>query len=272
MGGVAVGWDGLMAVVGPFAVSFSLVMTRIAGLVLTTPVLSSASIQAPAKAGIIGTLSLMVTLKLGPVPPIFDDPGGMHGIMAFFTVALRELVVGGSMGMTVTLLFGALAFAGQVIGTQMGLAIANVVDPVNFVSVGVIGQFFNLLGLLLFIVFDGHILMLKALFDSFDLLPLGGADPSWAGVTREIIASSARLFEFGLRIGLPAVCVVLLVNVGLAVIARTVPQVNIFVIGFLITISLGTLVLGFAVPSIAEVCRLLVREGVMSANKILRMM
>ena len=111
----------------------------------------------------------------------------------------------------------------------------------------------NIFGLSLFLAVDGHLILLKALFQSFETVPLGGADPQQMLLLNALIKQGGDIFSLGLKIGLPVVCVVLLVNVGLATLARTVPQINIFVIGFLITISIGLLLLGLAIPTTGDV-------------------
>ena len=111
--------------------------------------------------------------------------------------------------------------------------------------------------------------MLQALFQSFSIVPRG-ATPQGANLMTALIIQGSQLFSIGLRIGLPVVCVVLLVNVGLATLARTVPQVNIFVVGFMITISLGLLILGIAFPSIASVFKSLMQTTIQDAARMLR--
>ena len=126
------------------------------------------------------------------------------------------------------------------------------------------------MGLSLFLAFDGHIYMLQALFQSFNVIPLGGANPQYSTLIGALIHQGSNIFSIGLRIGLPVVRVVLLVNVGLATLARTVPQVNIFVVGFMITISLGMLVLGLALPATAAVFKGVMETTIQDAVGMLR--
>jgi len=252
--------EAAFAVLGPWVAAFALVSARVVGLITTTPLLSSPLLPSRAKAGLAGVLILFVLFSL----PI-DVPNLQLDLLSVAGAVLVELVLGAIMGLAVTVAFGALHFCGQMIGIQMGFAIANVVDPSTFQQVGVIAQLLNLLGIMLFLVMDGHLLILRAFFESFSVVPLGGADAQTGLVIEEIIRQSALLFTIGLRIALPVVCVVLLVNVGLATIARTVPQVNIFVIGFMITISLGLLILGLSVPATTTVFKGVIEDAVRSA-------
>lgn len=258
--------QGIFAVIGPWVVAFALVLGRVVGLMLTTPLLSSPLVPGPIKAALAGAMALFVTATIGVgAPSLALDALSITGVL------IGELVIGAVMGLAVTIAFGALHFCGQMVGIQMGFAIANVVDPANFEQVGVVAQVLNLLGLMLFVTFDGHLLILRAFFDSFGAVPLGGGDPQVGAIVAEIIRQSALLFSIGLRIALPMVCVVMLVNVGLATIARTVPQVNIFVIGFMITISLGLFVLAFSVQATATVFEGVVEDAVRGAIRITKL-
>lgn len=258
--------EAIFAVLGPFAMAFALVLGRVVGLIATTPLLSSPLIPNPIKAALAGVLTLFVVFGGGTQPPAVDlDALSLAGAL------VGELVVGAVMGLAVSIAFGALHFCGQMIGIQMGFAVANVVDPSTFQQVGVVAQVLNLLGTMLFLAFDGHLLIIRAFMESFAFVPLGGTDPQVGAIIAEIIRQSGHLFEIGLRIALPVVCVVLLVNVGLATIARTVPQVNIFVIGFMITISLGLFVLAFSVQATATVFEGVVEDAVRGAIRITKL-
>lgn len=264
--GMPVDADGLFAVFGPVLMSFTLVLARVGALFMTTPLLSASLVPLPIKAGAVGSLSILVMITIGPAPHV----GELHAV-GLATAVLKELVIGGVMGLTVMIVFGALALAGQLVGIQMGFAIASVVDPATYQQVGVLGQMLNLMGLMLFLIFDGHLMLIQALFDSFHNVPLGLAAPQGGSIIGELVRQGGVLFHVGLRIALPVSCVVLLVNVGLATIARTVPQVNIFIIGFLITISLGLLLLAFSMPATAQVFEVVMLEAIESAVRLSRM-
>ena len=109
---------------------------------------------------------------------------------------------------------------------------------------------------------DGHLTVLRAIFDSFLVVPLGGATPHGGAIIEMLVAEGAAMFSLGLKIALPISCVVLLVNVALATIARTVPQVNIFVLGFLFTIALGMLVLWYSLPYTAGVFENMLEDAI----------
>ena len=261
-----VDFQGVFAVFGPWIISFALALARIGALFITTPVFSMTAVPMSIKAGIVGLLTILVMTTTQPVPELMTlNTVELAGAM------LMEAIIGGIMGFAIMLLFGALSFTGQLIGIQMGFAIANVVDPSTNQQNGILGQVLNLMALSLFIAFDGHLMLLRALFDSFETVPLGAANPQKDVIIACLVERGGELFRLGLHIGLPVVCVVLLVNVGLATLARTVPQVNIFVIGFLITITVGLMVLSLAIPSTAMVLTRELEEAVGVAVKLSRM-
>jgi flagellar biosynthetic protein FliR len=257
--------EGTFAVVGPAFIAFALILARIGGVVLTSPVFSSNTIPPMVKMGMVGVLSLLVLLRIGPVPAV-----GQLRDLALAGAVVTELVAGAVMGLAVSALFACVHLGGQLMGTQMGFAIVNVIDPTTAQQVGVVGQILNILALFVFLAFDGHVMMLRALFESFHTLPLGGGEPNQAIILSELVRMGAKLFEYGLRLALPITCVVLLVNVGLATIARTVPQVNVFMFGFIISIGLGLFVLIMSLPSAVEFLKVVVREGVEGAVRLTR--
>ncbi len=259
-------FQGVYAIFGPWMLAFALTLARIGALFITTPVFSMPAVPVSVKAGIVGVLTVLVMSTTQPVPELMT----MNAVELGGAI-IMEGIIGGVMGLSVMLMFGALSFTGQLIGIQMGFAIANVVDPSTNQQNGILGQALNLMALCLFIAFDGHLMLLRALFDSFQTVPLGSANPQKDIIIATLVTQGGELFRIGLQIGLPVVCVVLLVNVGLATLARTVPQVNIFVIGFLITISVGLTVLALAIPSTAQVLTQYLEEAVATSVKLSRM-
>ena len=130
--------EAIFAVLGPFAMAFALVLGRVVGLIATTPLLSSPLLPNPIKAALAGVLTLFVAFGGGVQPPSVD-----LNALALAGALVGELIVGAVMGLSVSIAFGALHFCGQMIGIQMGFAVANVVDPSTFQQVGVIAQVLN---------------------------------------------------------------------------------------------------------------------------------
>ncbi len=259
-------FEGISAVIGPWFIAFTLMVARISAVFIATPIFSTPLIPIQAKIGMVACLSIMALSFISPPLSLINLTN-----MDLMICLITEIIVGAVMGLGLMVLFGALAFAGQLVGIQMGFAIANVVDPVSSQQVGVLAQLLKMLGLALFIALDAHLLVLRALFDSFDVIPLGGAIPQGDQIIAVLIQQGSQLFALGLKLALPISCVVLLVNVALATIARTVPQVNIFVLGFLFTIGLGLLILLYSVPYTAAVFEDMLHDAIRTGIHMTRL-
>lgn len=260
--------QGVFAVFGPWMVLFALILARITALVATTPFFNSQTIPMPIKMGLVGILTLFVMISSGHPPQVGD-----LNVLRLIALIGAEMLVGALMGTAIALMFGALGMAGQLIGTQMGLSMANMMDPISFQQTGLMGQVLNVLAMLLLVVFDGHLMMLRALFESFEIAPVShvlDTAPHGAFILGELVRLSGLVFELGLRMAFPVVAAILFINFGLAIVARTVPQVNVFQLGFILTISAGLLVLAAAMPGFGQVFRGLVEDAVRAAMSLAR--
>lgn len=209
---------------------------RIGGFVLTAPVASESSVPAPVKIALSIALAFILA-PLAPVPPGLSIFSGA-GVLA----AVQEVMIGIAIGMVVQLTFEALTFAGQSISMSMGLGFATLVDPEHGADTPVLGQFFMIVGTLAYLSLNGHLVLIGALATSFKSLPIGGAD-----IDQNLLWSmglwGARIFETGLLVALPAVVALIIVNLALGVVTRAAPQLNLFGIGFTITLMSGFVVL-----------------------------
>lgn len=209
---------------------------RIGGFVLTAPASSEAAV--PRLVKIVLTLALAFLMApLVPVPAdlsIFSAAGMLSAVL--------ELLIGVSIGMVVQLAFEALVFAGQSISLTMGLGFATLVDPQRGAQTPVLGQMFMIFGTLIYLAINGHLLLLGALAESFHTLPIGAANVD-RNFLLSVVLWGARVFDAGLLIALPAVIALVIVNLALGVITRAAPQLNLFGIGFTITLLAGFFVL-----------------------------
>jgi flagellar biosynthesis protein FliR len=209
---------------------------RIGGFVAVAPVASENSI--PKRVKIVLTLALAVLLApLAPVPAALSIFSGA-GVLT----AVQEILIGVAIGTVVELAFEALTFAGQAISMTMGLGFSTLIDPQRGASVPVLGQMFMILGMLTYLAMNGHLLLLGALANSFQTLPIGAAN-----IDKDFLLAvatwGARIFETGLLVALPAVIALVIVNMALGVVTRAAPQLNLFGIGFTITLLCGFFVL-----------------------------
>ena len=209
---------------------------RIGGFVLTAPAASEAAV--PRLVKIVLTLALAFLMApLVQVPAelsIFSAAGMLSAVL--------ELLIGVSIGMVVYLAFEALVFAGQSISLTMGLGFATLVDPQRGAQTTVLGQMFMIFGMLTYLAINGHLVLLGTLAESFQTLPIGAAHID-EGFLLSVVLWGARVFESGLLIALPAVIALVIVNLALGVVTRAAPQLNLFGIGFTITLMCGFFVL-----------------------------
>ena len=209
---------------------------RISGFVLTAPAASEAVV--PRLVKVVLTLSL--AFLLGPLVEVPTELSifSAAGLLA----AALELLIGVSIGMVVQLAFEALVFAGQSVSLSMGLGFATLVDPQRGAQVPVLGQLFMIFGTLTYLAINGHLMLLGALAQSFHSLPIGATHID-EGFLITVVLWGARVFDTGLLIALPAVIALVIVNLALGVVTRAAPQLNLFGIGFTITLMSGFLVL-----------------------------
>jgi flagellar biosynthesis protein FliR len=209
---------------------------RIGGFVMAAPIASEATI--PRRVKIVFSLALAFLLApLAPVPTglsIFSGAGAL--------TAAQEIGIGVAIGLVMQLAFDALTLAGQTISMTMGLGFATLVDPQHGTNVTVVGQLFMIVGVLTYLAMNGHLMLLGALANSFQTLPIGLGDMDGKFLL-SVATWGGRIFETGLLVALPAVIALVIVNLALGVVTRAAPQLNLFGIGFTISILSGFFVL-----------------------------
>jgi flagellar biosynthesis protein FliR len=209
---------------------------RVGGFVLTAPIASETAI--PGRVKIILSVALAFLMS-----PLVQIPASLSIFSAAgLLAAVQELLIGVAIGMVVQLTFEALIFAGQSISMTMGLGFATLVDPQRGANTTVLGQMFMILGLLTYLAINGHLMLLGTLAGSFQTLPIGAAHVDKSFLL-SVVLWGARVFESGLLIALPAVIALVIVNLALGVVTRAAPQLNLFGIGFTITLLCGFFVL-----------------------------
>lgn len=218
---------------------------RIGAFFLSMPVFNSASVSIRVRVilAVAVTGALMPTLS-GEMPLEMLD-------LAAVLVAGREILIGIAIGFIVRIAFAALVFAGQGIAYSMGLGFAALLDPQLGVQVPIVSQLYLLLATLLFLGFDGHLVLIELLAASFQSLPpwLGGLsrDDLWV-----MVRWSASVFSGGVLLSLPIVVALLFVNIALGIATRAAPQLNIFSVGFPITLLLGLLLIWLTLPAVLQ--------------------
>lgn len=224
--------------------TFFLVLVRAAAVVMTLPVLSSRNIPVIAKIGAAALLAFLLTPTLpsaGPTPP---------GQAAPFILAIaQELLIGVTFGFVVQIVFGGLQMAGQLLGVQMGLNIAQTLDPVSqSTQASYLDQLYALLAGMIFLTINGHHQALLALQRSFDVVPLGRFALGEA-VANDMVSLVAQATIIAIRLGLPVAAALLLTDIAFLIIGRTAPQMNIFFVGQPVKIGVGLVAFFLALPT-----------------------
>ena len=219
-----------------------LLATRITALVWSAPIFSSRVLSMHLKAAI--TVLLIVILRPAVVMSAPDD------LRLTIGAVLSELVVGLALGLGAAIFVAAAEAAGDMLAVQMGLSGANVVDPMSRTQLPVLGQFLGLFAVTLILATGGHLIILKALAASFDLIPVGSI-VDFAEGTFGVVRLGSHLLWLGLQFAAPVVAAMMVGNVALGIMARTVPQLNVLMVAFPVQIGIGLFVLAAALPIIA---------------------
>ena len=225
--------------------SFLWPLLRISAMFVTVPVFSLRAVPARVRLMLSVALTFVVMPLLPPVPAI--EPFSLQG----FWAAIAQVMIGLSTGFIVQLVFAAITFAGQGVALSMGLGFASMVDPQNGQQVPVVAQFYVITSTLVFLGLDAHLLLINMLLDSFTSLPIGVDGLSKADIW-SIIAWSSRVFADGLLLAMPIIVSLLLVNISFGVAARAAPQLNIFSVGFPVTLMLGIVLIWLTLPVLLE--------------------
>ena len=226
---------------------FILVLIRVGAIIMMIPVFGDAVVPSMVKWG----LSLLIALLLFP---LVRSGFGPLGDLGFFPLALKiagELLIGISIGFTARFIFAGIQMAGELLGFQMGFSMASVIDPTSNLQVSVVSEFQYMLSMLLFLGVDGHHIIIGAISESYQLLsPL---DVHYSGeLTQVLIRLSQEVFMIAVKISAPVMAVLLFTNVALGIVARTVPQINIFVVSFPLQISVGLVFVGLTAPAFGQ--------------------
>jgi flagellar biosynthetic protein FliR len=218
---------------------------RALALFSSLPVLGTRTVPARVRVALAGFIALAAQASM-PEPPAvpLDSP-------VAFMLVLQQLVVGLALGFAVRIVFAAVEFAGEVIGLQMGLNFAGFFDPVTASQGTATGRFLGTTIAWLFVVGGGHLLVIAVLVQSFQVFPVG-PEPFAFLRSAQPQRWGAEVFSMGLWIALPLIAMLLMVNLVLGVISRVAPQINVFSVGFPVTLGVGLLGLLLTLPALQQ--------------------
>ncbi|HQT00044.1 MAG: flagellar biosynthetic protein FliR [Hydrogenophilales bacterium 16-64-46] len=246
-------------------VAFVWPLVRILGLLMAAPVFGHRSVPARVKVGLGVFIALIVSPTLPPLPDV--ALGSWQGLF----ILVQQFLIGLAIGFTMRVVFAAVELAGEIVGLQMGLGFASFFDPQSAAQTLVLSRFFNLLAMLVFLAVNAHLLVLGLVAESFTTLPISAA-PLAAEGFRSVASFGSTIFVVGLQIALPLIAVLLMTNLALGILTRSAPQLNIFAIGFPITLGVGLIVLDFSMPYFAPQMEGMIRQALQAGDSILRAM
>ncbi|MDD2091688.1 flagellar biosynthetic protein FliR [Pseudomonas guariconensis] len=248
--------------IGTWVATFILPLFRVTAVLMTMPIFGTRML--PARVRLYAALAITVVIVPGlpPLPEI--DPLSLRGVL----LCGEQIIVGALFGLALQMLFQAFVVAGQVIAVQMGMAFASMMDPANGVNVAVVSQFMTMLVSVLFLVMNGHLVVFEVLTESFTTLPIGSAlmvNHFW-----EMAGRMSWVLGAGLLLVLPAITALLVVNIAFGVMTRAAPQLNIFSIGFPLTLVLGMAIFWVTLADIFSHYQLLASEALQWLRELAR--
>lgn len=215
---------------------------RVSAMVATAPVFGTRSV--PMKVKIISALAITsVLVPILPVPEV-----DVFSPLAFLVIA-QQILIGLIIGFAVQLVFSAVITGGQIVAMQMGLGFSLMVDPQNGSQSPVLSQFFIVMVMLIYLAINGHLVLIEVLAESFRTMPIS-AEGLVANDFMQVVRWSTNIFAGGMAIALPAIASLLVVNVAFGIMTRSAPQLNVFAIGFPVTMMLGFALVMITLPNV----------------------
>lgn len=217
--------------------------TRILALVAVAPVVGHRSVPTRVKIGLAAFVTLIVAPTLAPMPQVtvFSAEG--------VWILVNQFLIGAALGFTMQIVFAVVTAAGDLMGLGMGLGFASFFDPQANTSTPALSSWLNIMAMLAFLVFDGHLQMIAALVETFHSVPVSANVLSGNGY-RLIVGWGATVFNAGLLLSLPVVVALLITNISLGILNRAAPQIGIFQIGFALTMLVGLLLIQLMMPNL----------------------
>ncbi|MFC5696449.1 flagellar biosynthetic protein FliR [Pseudomonas sp. GCM10022186] len=250
------------AQIGGWVGSFLLPLFRIAALLMTMPVIGTQLVPVRVRLYLALAIAIVLVPTLPPMPQV--DAINLRSLL----LVGEQVLVGALLGFVLQLFFHAFVVAGQMISMQMGLGFASMVDPANGVSVPVLGQFYLMLVTLLFLAMNGHLVVFEVLAESFVTLPVGGGlltAQYW-----EVAGKLGWVMGAGLLLSLPAITALLVVNLAFGVMTRAAPQLNIFSIGFPLTLALGLVIVWIGMADVLAQYQVLASDALQLLRELAR--
>lgn len=222
---------------------FLLAFLRISALMSVAPMFGSRSVPIRVKV----FLTLFLTIVILPALKTGQDLPELT-LALLLPMAVKEILVGLFLGFSAKLVFEAFQFSGRIISNQMGLGVAELIDPESGSQVSAIGNLFSLVAIVLFLNLNGHYLIIEALYKSFEIAPLTNHQWLRSAAKVKMLTIFNDIFKIGVKLAAPAMATILLVEVSMAIMSRIVPQMNIFFIGMPVKLGVGMFIIIISLP------------------------
>ena len=238
-------------------------LARMLGLVASAPLFGNSAVPTTVKVMLGAMLALVIAPAIPAMPAA--NPTSMAGLL----IVAQEMLIGLAMGFAMRIVFAAIEMAGEVASLTMGLGFASFFDPLTQGRSSGISQFLTLVATMAFLAVNGHLVLIEVLAESFYTLPVS-ASPLSIGAPYELARWGGEIFRSGLQLSLPLVAALLMTNVALGILTRAAPQLNLFGIGFPISLGVGFLVLSLALPYLTGPIQGLFNRGFEASRSIPR--
>ena len=233
--------------------AFMFPLARLLGLFASAPLWSNRGIPVRIRLAAGLAIAMAVLPALPEMPVVPTDSLHALGILA------HQVVIGAAIGFTMRLIMAAVDLAGEMIGLQMGLSFAVFFNPQTGGQTSVLAEFLNLLTLLVFLALDGHLLLIQILVQTFEWIPVGEAVSARGWLV--IVQHASVMFTAGVLMALPMIATLLIANIGLGILTRAAPQLNLFAVGFPVTLTVGFFVLMISLTLLGPMLQRLIEHG-----------
>lgn len=238
-------------------------LTRILALIASAPLFGNTSVPGRVKVALGVMLALIMAPAIPAAPSV--DPMSWTGLL----ILIQEMLIGLAMGFAMRIVFAAIEMAGEVSSLTMGLGFATFFDPLTQGRSSAVSQFLALVATMAFLAVNAHLVLLEALAESFFTLPIS-ASPISIGAPYEMVRWGGKVFSAGLQLALPIVAALLITNIALGILTRAAPQLNIFGIGFPISLGVGLLAISIVLPYLGPPIQTLFNQGIEASRLIPR--
>lgn len=238
-------------------------LVRLLALIASAPIFGDQQTPVRVKIGLSVLLAILLAPTLDPMPAV--PVGSPQGLL----IIIQQIIIGSAMGFTMRLIFSAVELAGEFSGMIMGLGFASFYDPRSASNSAVISQWLGIIASLTFLTLNGHLMILSLVAESFHTLPVGQMMSAQSFYT--VAKWGENIFIFGLQISFPLLAALLITNLALGILTRAAQQLNLFAIGFPITLTIGFVILSISLPYLAPIMDRMTADALATALKLVKL-